>query len=77
MGALSGQQLQRIAFNQPLQAERRESLLTQLDVRVRDVRQGPDGYLYIATEKASDAAPTADESGEEYRNRPVDKVRCS
>jgi glucose/arabinose dehydrogenase len=52
-------------------------LLTQLDVRVRDVRQGPDGYLYIATEKASDAAPTADESGEEYRLRPVDKVRCS
>jgi glucose/arabinose dehydrogenase len=64
MGALSGQQLQRIAFNQPLQAERRESLLTQLDVRVRDVRQGPDGYLYVATEKASDApAPQTSAGG--------------
>ena len=55
VGALSGQQLLRIAFNQPPpQEERRESLLTQLDVRVRDVRQGPDGYIYVATENAED-----------------------
>jgi len=55
MGALSGQQLLRIAFNQPPpQTERRESLLTQLDARIRDVRQGPDGYIYIATEAAED-----------------------
>jgi glucose/arabinose dehydrogenase len=53
IGALSGQQLLRVSFNQPYpQEERRESLLTQLDVRVRDVRQGPDGYIYVATEKA-------------------------
>jgi len=50
VGALNGKQLQRISFNQPVQAERRESLLTQLNVRIRDVRQGPDGYLYVATE---------------------------
>jgi aldose sugar dehydrogenase len=55
VGALSGQQLLRVAFNQPPpQEERRESLLTQLDVRVRDVRQGPDGYIYVATETAED-----------------------
>ncbi len=55
IGALSGQQLLRVAFNQPPpQAERRESLLTQLDVRIRDVRQGPDGYIYVATEKATE-----------------------
>ena len=53
VGALNGQQLQRIAFNQPSQAERREPLLTQLGVRIRDVKQGPDGYLYVATEKRS------------------------
>ena len=42
VGALNGQQLQRIAFNQPPpQVERRESLLTQLDARIRDVREGP------------------------------------
>jgi glucose/arabinose dehydrogenase len=61
MGALNGQQLLRIAFNQPPpQAERRESLLTQLDVRIRDVRQGPDGYLYIATTKAADGTEIGD-----------------
>jgi len=50
VGALNGQQLQRVAFNQPGQAESRESLLTALRVRIRDVRQGPDGLLYVATE---------------------------
>jgi glucose/arabinose dehydrogenase len=34
----------------PQQAEQREVLLASLDVRVRDVQQGPDGNLYIATE---------------------------
>jgi glucose/arabinose dehydrogenase len=53
VGTLNGQQLQRIAFNQPSQAERREPLLTQLAIRVRDVAQGPDGLLYVATEKRS------------------------
>jgi glucose/arabinose dehydrogenase len=51
VGALNGKQLQRIAFNQPSQAERREPLLTQLDIRIRDVQQGPDGDIYVATEK--------------------------
>jgi glucose/arabinose dehydrogenase len=53
VGALNGKQLQRVAFNQPSQAERREPLLTQLDIRIRDVQQGPDGLLYVATELAS------------------------
>jgi len=34
----------------PQQVEQREVLLASLDVRVRDVQQGPDGNLYIATE---------------------------
>ena len=50
VGALSGQQVQRIAFNQPGQAERREVLLRELGVRFRDVEQGPDGLIYLATE---------------------------
>jgi glucose/arabinose dehydrogenase len=53
IGALNGKQLQRISFNQPVQAERRESLLTQLNVRIRDVQQGPDGFVYVATELRS------------------------
>ena len=50
VGALSGLQVQRLVFNQPGQAERRESLLTEMHVRFRDVEQGPDGNLYFTTE---------------------------
>jgi glucose/arabinose dehydrogenase len=50
VGSLNGKQLQRVSFNQPVQAERREGLLTQLNVRIRDVQQGPDGLIYVATE---------------------------
>jgi aldose sugar dehydrogenase len=58
IGALSGQQLQRVAFEQPPpQTERRESLLVPRDVRVRDVRQGPDGHIYLAVERDLQAGP--------------------
>ena len=53
VGALTGRSLIRIAFHQPSQAEHRERLLVPLDVRIRDVAQSPDGYLYVATEQAS------------------------
>jgi glucose/arabinose dehydrogenase len=53
VGALTTQQLIRVAFNQPSQAERREGLLIPLRVRIRDVQQSPDGYIYVATEGAS------------------------
>ncbi len=53
VGALTTRQLQRIAFGQPSQAERRESLLVPLNTRIRDVQQSPDGYIYVATEQAS------------------------
>ena len=50
VGALTGQELVRIAFNQPGQAERREALLHEMGLRFRDVEQGPDGYIYASTE---------------------------
>jgi glucose/arabinose dehydrogenase len=53
VGALTAKQIQRVAFNQPSQAERREPLLVQLNVRIRDLQQGADGLLYVATELAS------------------------
>jgi glucose/arabinose dehydrogenase len=53
VGALTTQQLVRIAFNQPSQAEKREGLLIPLHERIRDVQQSPDGYIYVATERAS------------------------
>jgi glucose/arabinose dehydrogenase len=53
VGALTTRQLQRVSFGQPSQAERREALLVPLNIRVRDVQQSPDGYIYVATEQAS------------------------
>jgi glucose/arabinose dehydrogenase len=53
VGALNGLALMRVSFNQPSQAERREPLLAQLKVRFRDVQQGPDGLVYVATELSS------------------------
>jgi glucose/arabinose dehydrogenase len=41
--------LQRILFNEEMQELRRESLLVDLRQRIRDVRQGPDGLLYVLT----------------------------
>jgi glucose/arabinose dehydrogenase len=53
VGSLNGMSVQRVSFNQPSQAERREPVLRPLNVRVRDVQQSPDGYLYVATELRS------------------------
>jgi glucose/arabinose dehydrogenase len=53
VGALTTRALIRVSFNQPSQAERREPLLSTLNVRVRDVILGPDGNFYVATEQAS------------------------
>ena len=47
--------LERIVFNRRQQEIRREWLLTELKQRVRDVQQGPDGYLYVLTEEDNGA----------------------
>jgi glucose/arabinose dehydrogenase len=52
VGALNGQSLQRIAFGQPSQAERREPLMRLLNLRIRDVQQSRDGFIYVATERS-------------------------
>jgi glucose/arabinose dehydrogenase len=43
--------LQRIVFNDKGEEMRREMLLTELRQRIRDVRQGPDGFLYLLTDE--------------------------
>ncbi len=43
--------LERIVFNRQGQEIRREWLLAELKQRIRDVRQGPDGFLYALTEE--------------------------
>ena len=47
--------LERIVLNEDGQELRREWLLTELRQRIRDVRQGPDGLLYVLTD-ADDGA---------------------
>ena len=42
--------LERIVFNEDGEEIRRESLLTELKQRIRDVRQGPDGLIYVLTD---------------------------
>jgi glucose/arabinose dehydrogenase len=44
--------IERIVFNDELGEIRRESLLGPLRARIRDVRQGPDGLLYVITDDA-------------------------
>jgi glucose/arabinose dehydrogenase len=47
--------VERILFNEKMEELRRESLLTDLRQRIRDVRQGPDGLLYLLTDEKEGA----------------------
>lgn len=50
LGGLSSTQLHRVALNERGLPQDRESLLMELKQRIRDVRQGPDGALYLLTD---------------------------
>lgn len=56
-------QISRIVFNENMEEIRRESLLADLRHRIRDIRQGPDGLLYVLTD---------DEDGAILRIEPAD-----
>jgi glucose/arabinose dehydrogenase len=43
--------LERVVLNDKMEELRRETLLTELHQRIRDVRQGPDGLLYVITDE--------------------------
>lgn len=43
--------IERIVFNSNWEEIRRESMLGDLHQRVRDIRQGPDGLLYVLTDE--------------------------
>jgi glucose/arabinose dehydrogenase len=43
--------LERVVLNEQLEELRRETLLSALRQRIRDVRQGPDGLLYVLTDE--------------------------
>lgn len=50
VGALAGEHLRRVVFDgtRPVHQER---LLAELGQRIRDVREGPDGLLYVLTDE--------------------------
>ena len=50
--------IERIVFNRSGEEIRREWMLGELKQRIRDVRQGPDGYLYQAAEKLREMGST-------------------
>lgn len=50
MGSLAGTALWRMVLNGNTVASRETVLPTQLNMRIRDVRQGPDGAIYVLTD---------------------------
>jgi glucose/arabinose dehydrogenase len=56
VGALRGNQLQRVTIDAKGLPQRPwESMLTELKQRIREVRQGPDGLLYLLTDEDAGA----------------------
>ena len=47
--------IERILMNEKMEELRRESLLGDLRQRIRDIRQGPDGLLYLLTDEKEGA----------------------
>jgi aldose sugar dehydrogenase len=47
--------VERVVLNEKFEEMRRETLLTDLHQRIRDVKQGPDGLLYVASDEEQGA----------------------
>ncbi|HDZ07989.1 PQQ-dependent sugar dehydrogenase [Pseudohongiella sp.] len=47
--------LERLVFNENMWELQRETLVTELHQRIRDVAQGPDGFIYLLTEEDNGA----------------------
>lgn len=45
--------VERVVFNDRMWETRRETFLSELKQRIRDVRQGPDGLIYLLTEEVN------------------------
>jgi glucose/arabinose dehydrogenase len=55
-GAVQGVgHLERIVFNEKWDETSRQSLLTDMKQRIRDVREGPDGLVYVLTDEENGA----------------------
>ena len=55
VGGMALPHIARVVFNDRGQHVRREWLLLDLKQRIRDLREGPDGYMYVLTDAAKGA----------------------
>jgi len=58
-GGLNGQQIAHVMLDDDFRTVVREETLAYQLGRVRDIRQGPDGYIYFAIDDRQNATPTA------------------
>ena len=65
---MSGRMIQRVRLSGRGQNER-ESMLTGMRQEIRDIRQGPDGLIYLVTRQNAEHTP---KSGMLLRIEPVD-----
>ncbi len=63
-------QLQRIVFNDKWEELRRKPMLQDLKQRIRDVRQGPDGLLYVLTAEDRGALLTIEPGDQRHAEVP-------
>ncbi len=56
--------IQRVVFNEKWESVRNEMLLLDLHQRIREVEQGPDGYIYATTDEGADSVLLRLEPGE-------------
>ena len=66
IGGMNGQQLSRLTLNGRRVAN--EEILVQQMGRIRDIRQGPDGFIYLVTDNRDGAATPI------YRLEPVQRA---
>ncbi len=55
IGGMASTQLHHVVMNQRGLPVRREALMTELNQRIREVKQGPDGLLYLTTDHEAGA----------------------
>lgn len=55
--------VERILFNEKMEELRREALLRDLQQRIRDVKQGPDGLIYVLTDEPDGAVLRIEPAG--------------
>jgi glucose/arabinose dehydrogenase len=66
IGALAFKEVRRIDLDENGNFGAQEKLFTELDERIRDVRTGPDGFMYLMT----DASRSSDSNAKVIRVRP-------